>query len=408
MRHRFALVLAALIVALTLVSVPFTLSGAAPVTAAQCSTWVRLIDVSDNNPHPIDWSAVARDGIAGVYIKNSENLGYANEQWAQDTTGASKAGIPWGGYYFAQPKHTTPQESAAFFVKSGGAKGLLPPALDLEVNVLSPSASVAWAHDFMATVTKLTGRTPIIYTGGFYPWSSAKVLTFWRLWIAAYPAGYKNIGTPCGFPLPSAGAWGNTWAIWQFTSVAHVKGIGGGHSNVDLSAVTPEWWSSVTGSGVQPPTKATNRYPAPIYATASHGPKVFAIQKLLVAEHLLKANQADSIYGPLTTKAVFRWQQIIGAKPDGLWSAQTGRASDYYLKHHRPYPLPVNYPLLHLGNSGHFVQLLQSLLNKHHAGVVKDGQFGPRTLKALTAFQRSVHLPVSGQTTPRTWKALWK
>lgn len=379
-------------------------SGAEVATAAKCASWVRLADVSSNNPHPIDWTKVAHAGVAGLYIKNSESTNYVNGYWSADTSGATKAGIPWGGYYFAQPAKASAVASANYFFAHGGTGGQLPPALDLEVNVLSPAASTKWAYDFMVTVKALSGRTPIIYTGGFYPWSSSQALTLWKLWVAAYPGGYQPVASACGLQMPYSGAWGvNGWSIWQYTSVGRVNGLGG---NVDISAADPNWWASVTGSGVKPPKPGQNRFPAPIYAEGAHGTKVVAIQRLLQQQHLL--TKVDGIYGINTSKAVFRWQQIIGAHPDGLWSAQTGRASDYWLKHHRPYPIPVNYPLLKMGDKGQSVRQLQSLLNKHHAKIVNDGYFGHATFNALVSFQRTLHLPPSGKTGPGTWKALWK
>ena len=406
MRLRISSLLALLCAALGLTVVQSSPVAAATATPAQCASWVRLADVSSNNPHPIDWSKVARAGVAGVYIKNSEALNYVNQYWSADTSGATKAGVPWGGYYFAQPGKTTAQAAAQYFVAHGGAGGQLPPALDLEINVLSGAASTKWAYDFMTTVKALSGRTPIIYTGGFYPWSRSQALALWKLWVAAYPAGYTPVATACGLQLPYSGAWGiNGWSIWQFTSVGRVNGLGG---NVDISAADPKWWGMVTGAGVKPPKPGQNRFPAPVYAGASHGTKVATIQRLLVAQNLLTKADVDGVYGPKTSKAVFRWQQIIGAHPDGIWSSQTGRASDYWLKHHRPYPLPVNYPLLKMGDSGQSVRQLQSLLNKHHAKIVNDGHFGKATFNALVAFQRTSHLPPSGKTGPGTWKTLWK
>lgn len=406
MRLRFLSTLALLCTALgSTLAIPMP-SGAEIATPAKCASWLRLADVSSNNPHPIDWKRVAHAGVAGLYIKNSESINYVNGYWLADTSGATKAGIPWGGYYFAQPRQASAVASAKFFVSHGGAGGQLPPALDLEVNVLSPAASTKWAYDFMVEVKALSGRTPIIYTGGYYPWSSSQALTLWKLWVAAYPAGYTPVATACGLQMPRSGAWGvNGWSIWQFTSVGRVDGLGG---NVDISAADPTWWASVTGGGVKPPQPGQNRYPAPVYAIDSHGTKVAQIQRTLVAQHLLKASDVDGIYGQKTSKAVFRWQQIIGAHPDGIWSDQTGRASDYWLKHHRPYPLPINYPLLKMGDSGQSVRQLQSLLNKHHAHIVNDGHFGHVTFKALVAFQRISHLPPSGKTGPGSWKALWK
>lgn len=58
-------------------------------------------------------------------------------------------------------------------------------------------------------------------------------------------------------------------------------------------------------------------------------------------------------------------------------------------------------PNLSLGSSGAAVRLLQAKL-----GVTADGQFGPRTLAAVEAFQRAHGLPVTGLVGPLTRAAL--
>ena len=61
-------------IASLVVSLPASPVGASEKVAAHsnCKTWVRVIDISDNNQHPINWTLVANNGISGVYIKNSE------------------------------------------------------------------------------------------------------------------------------------------------------------------------------------------------------------------------------------------------------------------------------------------------------------------------------------------------
>ncbi len=53
-------------------------------------------------------------------------------------------------------------------------------------------------------------------------------------------------------------------------------------------------------------------------------------------------------------------------------------------------------PVLRQGTTGRQVRSLQTLLNAHGLGIGVDGSFGPRTRKALMAFQRSVGLVVDG------------
>ncbi|MCL6549081.1 MAG: peptidoglycan-binding protein, partial [Alicyclobacillus sp.] len=64
-------------------------------------------------------------------------------------------------------------------------------------------------------------------------------------------------------------------------------------------------------------------------------------------------------------------------------------------------------PALQQGAQGAAVKELQAALNKSgfSAGPV-DGQFGPKTLAAVQAFQRAHHLPATGRVDAATWTAL--
>lgn len=398
------------VVALATVGVFTTLPSSQAQAGVQsaCSTWVRLIDISSNNAHPINWTLVARNGVWGAYIKNSENTTYVNEFWNEDTAGATKAGVPWGGYYFARPGHASAVASAQFFVKSGGAKGQLPPVLDLEVNELSGAATVNWAMTWFNTVKSLTGRTPVLYTGGFYAYSSAPSLAQMNLWLAAYPNGYKPTPSACGLPLPyTPSPWAaKGWSIWQYTSVGRIAGTSG---NIDVSAAEQSWWTSVTGSGVKPPQPGINKYPAPIYAGGSHGTKVAEIQRILIKQGLLPKGSDDGFYGPKTVEAVKKWQVIIKAKPDGLWSSETDKSTTYWLHHYRPLPRKWNYPRLTFGTHNYpWVRTAQTLLRRHGYNISVDGVWGKQTHFAVAAFQKRHHLPPSGVTGPMTWVELWK
>ena len=327
--------------------------ASAASTHSACSTWVRLVDVSSNNVHPINFAHVARSGISGAYIKNSEGDNYVNPFWKQDVAGATKAGLPYGGYYFAQPGRADAVASAKWFVASGGATGQLPPALDLEVTHLSAAETVVWAQTWLREVELLAKRTPIIYTGASYSWSSSGVLGFWDLWLAAYPHGYNPVPNSivCSLPLPRvSSAWASKgWSIWQFTSVGSIWGI---ERHTDVSVAESKWWAKWTGAGILPPTPGINRYPAAIYAYGSHGSKVVAIQRVLVSGKLLPAKSVDGVYGYQTKAAVVAWQKIIGVKADGIWSAATDTASRKYIAKHGYKPV-FTYPVLSVGSTNY-------------------------------------------------------
>lgn len=312
-----------------------TLLPVVEAEAAQspCPTWLRVIDISSNNIHPIDWVKVVKGGIAGAYIKNTEATNYVNPFFTKDSANASKAGIPWGAYHFAQPGRADPVASAKFFVANGGNRGQLPPALDLEVTKLSPAATAQWSLTWLQTVQQLTGRRPIIYVGYYFAASQYGFLAPYDLWLPAYSNGYKPVTNVCTIARPKVpNPWvknGAGWKMWQFTSVATPSGL---HGRIDLSVAESTWLSKWTGAGYQPNPNPTK--PAlPLYSTGSHGTKVLEIQRLLISKGLLPKGSDDGVFGVQTKRALEQWQVKVGVKGDGVWSVDTQTASDFYLKH---------------------------------------------------------------------------
>jgi len=326
MPRTFSAIIVAFVMGLSSVFLQISTASAA---TTPCATWVHIVDISDNNKHPLNWVKLAKSGVAGVYIKNSEGTSYVNEFWNSDVASATLAGLPYGGYYFAQPAKTDPTASANFFVASGGAKGALPPALDLEKAGKSPSATVTWAITWLNRVRALTNRTPILYTGAFQSWSGSLAFAGWTLWLPAYPNGYKPVGSVCALSQPKLPpAWAHTgWTLWQYTSVGMPAGT---YNHTDLSVAPAEWNTKWTGAGTVT-TPSGNVVPA--YSTGSYGVKVSQIQLLLISKGLLPKGSADGVFGLATKRAVELWQIKIGVKGDGVWSVATQKASDYYIAH---------------------------------------------------------------------------
>jgi lysozyme len=207
--------------------------------AAGLPRWPVGIDVSSHQ-HPagkaIDWATVARAGISFAFVKVDEGARrtagrYVNPYFKADWDGARNAGIIVGPYHYARPRRpvsATADGDARQFVATVGSSirtAGLPPVLDLEEpEGLSGPEIVTWARQWLATVTALTGRTPVVYTAVWY-WSSylggSTDLAQHPLWLARYS------DTP-GF-LP--GGWG-TWSFWQFSAKGRVPGIDG---DVDLN-----------------------------------------------------------------------------------------------------------------------------------------------------------------------------
>jgi lysozyme len=366
-----------------------------------------MADISSNNPHPIDFTSMVKSGMAGVYIKVSEGTWYTNPFASGDMAGAVKSGLPFGTYDFARPTDN-PVADAKNFVKGGGGKGQLPPALDMETQTSSAKHDVAWANTWLATVKSLTGVTPIVYTGSYYWWSGAISLSKYALWLAAYPHGYQPTQSACGLPAPKIpSAWAKQgWTIWQFTSRGLVNGIGG---YVDLEAGNPKWFTALTGAGVTPSTPK-HPVPTPLYAPGSHGVTVAYVQRVLHGLHLLPKSGITGKYDVRTKSAVEKYQVLMGISVDGLWGPTTAEANVWYLAYHRPVETNANYPLMQAGTAYHDkVKFLQTTLNKAGARLKVDGIFSVLTEHALIKFQKAQRITSFwyGKTDILTWQRIW-
>jgi peptidoglycan DL-endopeptidase CwlO len=142
-----------------------------------------------------------------------------------------------------------------------------------------------------------------------------------------------------------------------------------------------------TGGGSTRPAAARHGH-VRILRVHSTGPGVVHLQRLLGVH-------ADGVFGRRTLEAVRRFQREHGLLVDGqvgplTWAAllaeDRGRAGELVLR---------------VGSGGPRVAALQERLE-----ITADGDFGPITLAAVKAFQRSHGLVVDGQAGPDTLAAL--
>ena len=395
------------IVTIITLIVPFGASSGASTPA--CASWLRFADISSNNPHPIDFGMVVKSGLAGVYIKSTEGTNYLNPYFAQDVKGAVKSGLPYGSYDFAQPSGD-PIADAKFFVSKGGASGQLPPALDYETPTKSRAHDLAWAISWLNEVKLLSGKTPIIYTGSYYSWSSAISLSKWSLWLAAYSNGYTPVNFACGLRAPvTPSGWTQShkgWSLWQFTSRGKITGI---PAYVDLSSATSSWLTGILGTGV---VIATPKHPiaTPLYAPGSHGVTVTYVQNILFSLNLIPKSGITGTYDLQTKTAVEKYQALMGVPADGLWGVTTSDANIWYLANRRPVETIANYPLMQAGTAFHSqVRFVQERLNFAGAHLLVDGLFSTLTERALIKFQKKHKVSPYwyGKTDITTWRALW-
>jgi GH25 family lysozyme M1 (1,4-beta-N-acetylmuramidase) len=181
----------------------------------------------------IDWAKVKSDGYEYVFCKTSEGGDWKDPSWTKERVQAiRKAGLKLGVYHFLRPKPGRQgRDEMSFFIKQArsagwGEPGDLRAVIDFEATELSSDKTVGYLMSAVEEVKTLTGKTPIMYTGG--PFWDEKTNSYPKnlgcpLWLAAY------VNNPDKY-LPQA--WSTSgWAIWQHTDRGPVKGIS--VSNVD-------------------------------------------------------------------------------------------------------------------------------------------------------------------------------
>lgn len=189
-----------------------------------------MIDLSSNNPSPVDFDKVRSHGTARVYIKLSEGVNYLNPEHQRQHAAALKAGMKVGEYHFAHPEQNTAAKEAEYFcrllpeLRPGHA---LRPVLDLEAG--KPSRAVGqWAEEFVAFVRHHTGHTTVIYSNPAYLAGCELRRVIGPLWLASYG---RDDGKEYPFTIPHP--WRRVAAHQYFTKGTTPGVIG----PVDLSRV---------------------------------------------------------------------------------------------------------------------------------------------------------------------------
>ena len=187
-----------------------------PPAGAQSASPPRVgIDVSHHSG-AIDWQTVAGHGPAFVYLKATEGIDDADPSFAGHWSQVAALGIPRGAYHFYVTEDDPEQQARFFLSVAHPAAGDLPPVVDVETLGHDTSGPLApGLRRFLEVVERVSGLTPVIYTGSRF-WNSHFDSSFARypLWVAEY-----GVAAPT---LPSG--W-SEWLFWQFEGDAAIPGV---------------------------------------------------------------------------------------------------------------------------------------------------------------------------------------
>ena len=188
------------------------------------------IDVS-HFQGPIDWKAVANDGIGFAYLKATEGIDDVDVQFVPNLKGTRTVGVLRGAYHVFSPARPVALQVDHFVkIVSTLQPDDLPPALDLEEvrggasqdqwDSIDPGERVQLVLEWLQGVEARLGRQPVVYARRQFvaaKFPSAAPLGAYPLWIAHYSDALRP-------SLPTA--W-SSWTFWQYSDRGEVRGIAG-------------------------------------------------------------------------------------------------------------------------------------------------------------------------------------
>ncbi len=190
----------------------------------------------------IDWTKVKLAGKTFSFAKATEGVGFKDDRYDRNKAGAMGQGIKFGAYHFARPGNNPVTEADWFVNNMGLQRGMLIPALDIEVTGgLGPTALTNWVKAWLQRVVDRTGAKPMIYTSPSF-WRNNLNDSRWFadngysiLWVAHW-----NTTSPS---VPGSNWGGKSWTFWQYSDSGSVPGISG---NVDLNRYRFSTFDAVT------------------------------------------------------------------------------------------------------------------------------------------------------------------
>lgn len=309
----------------------------------------------------INWSKVASDtqirfaflkATEGGHLVEQTSKGYLDPSFESNWINANNAGLFVGAYHFARVSHMTGagryallddarSEASWFWTVLQDAQWErtqhLPPVLDVEWDRraedqgITAQQTLAWTLAFLAELTGLCGRRPLVYCGP----------NFWRYRLRQderlnrYPLWVTDINQPPGQPK-RMGAW--AWLFHQYSFTGNVAGITG---DVDLNLFRGDEAALANFIGANGPFGAFVPFDwtppcelglptLDLRSAAPQGDAVERLQAMLLAhgwgpEGLVdpRSGLPDGVGGRLTREALRRFQAAVGLTPDSVVGPKT-------------------------------------------------------------------------------------
>jgi GH25 family lysozyme M1 (1,4-beta-N-acetylmuramidase) len=209
-----------------------------------------VIDVSHHNG-AIDWSAVAGAGIALVFIKATQGVGFVDPAFERNRSAAVNAGVLVVPYHFLDT--SDPDRQAEHFLAVTDLGEGQPAMLDWET-----AATAAALVAIGRAVADRIGRDPVAYYGFAQLQEASLDLSRWPLMLPEYPRGIapgRYLSLVRQPPhLPPGRSSARPYDFHQYTPAGRVAGIA---TQVDRSV----WVGSLAdlrawfATGALPPAK---------------------------------------------------------------------------------------------------------------------------------------------------------
>ena len=179
----------------------------------------------------VNFDQMKLNGADFCFMKASQTL-WTDKTFKPHWIGAKDAGLLRGAYHFLTFDVDGRKQAEYYWSLIEHDPGELPPVCDYERfgNIPGSASDYLWA--FCSTIERLSGVTPIIYTGAFFWNETVPRSATWRkfpLWMASYTSqSYMEANVARLTP------W-DAWTFWQFTDKGNGNNYGAESKQIDLN-----------------------------------------------------------------------------------------------------------------------------------------------------------------------------